>query len=67
LTFGGLTHDVVTHDGLAVADPSVHAWVLDHRTRALVVMRTGTWAGSNVVLLPVLVVSAALLRRSRHS
>ena len=67
-TFAGLTHDVVTHDGLAVADPSVHAWVLGHRAGWLtVVMRTGTWVGSNVVLLPVLVVSAALLRRSRHS
>ena len=67
-TFAGLTHDVIAHEGLASADATVHAWVLGHRTGWLdLAMRTGTWAGSNLVLLPVLVVSVALLRRSRHS
>lgn len=67
-TFGGITQDVVAHDELALRDPSVHAWVLDHRTGWLdPVMQTVTWAGSNVVLLPALVAAVALLRRWRGS
>jgi undecaprenyl-diphosphatase len=65
-TFAGLTQDVASHEGLASADPRVHAWVLAHRTGWLdTLMRTVTWAGSTVVLVPVLVASAVLLRRAR--
>jgi len=67
-TFTGLTQDVASHEGLALADPRVHAWVLAHRTDWLdTVMRVVTWAGSNAVLGPVLVVAAVLLRRARGS
>ena len=61
-TFAGTTQDVVAHEGLAVADPRVHAWVLAHRTRPLdVVFRLVTHLGSNVVIVPVLVLAVAWL------
>jgi membrane protein DedA with SNARE-associated domain/membrane-associated phospholipid phosphatase len=67
-TFGGLTEDVVAHDGLALSDPTVHSWVLAHRTHSLdLVMKTVTWAGSNVVLVPALVLAGLLLRKLRGS
>jgi membrane protein DedA with SNARE-associated domain/membrane-associated phospholipid phosphatase len=67
-TFAGLTQDVASHEGLALADPRVHAWVLAHRTDWLdTVMRTVTWAGSTMILLPVLVLSTVLQRRARGS
>ena len=65
-TFGGLTEDVVAGDGLASVDGSVHRWVVGHRTGWLdALMRAVTWCGSNVVLVPVLVVIAVLLWRRR--
>jgi membrane protein DedA with SNARE-associated domain/membrane-associated phospholipid phosphatase len=67
-TFAGLTQDVTSHEGLALADPRVHTWVLAHRTDWLdTVMRTVTWAGSTMILLPVLVLSTVLQRRARGS
>lgn len=67
-TFGGLTQDVTAHEGLALSDPSVHAWVLAHRTGWLnAVMKAVTWVGSNTVLVPALVVAVLLLRRLRGS
>ncbi len=67
-TFGGLTQDVVAHDELALHDPAVHTWMLQHRTGWLdPVMKTVTWAGSNLVIVPALVLAVVLLRRLRGS
>lgn len=67
-TFLGLTQDVVSHDELALLDPRVHAWVLQHRSawgdRTLELV---TRLGSNLVLVPVLVATAIVLRRTRGS
>jgi len=64
--FTGLTQDVVAHDETALLDPRMLHWVLAHRTAWLTtVMKTVTWLGSNVVIVPVLLLVAAfyLLRR----
>jgi undecaprenyl-diphosphatase len=66
--FGGLTQDVVAHEGLARSDASVHAWALAHRTGWLdAVMRTATWAGSSVVLVPAVVLVGVLWWRAHRS
>lgn len=66
--FLGVTQDVVDRDGLALADPRAHAWVLEHRTSWLdQLMRAVTWLGSSAVLVPVLVLAAAALGRSSRS
>ena len=66
-TFGGLTEDVAARDGLASVDLSVHDWVVGHRVGWLdTVMRTVTWGGSNVVLVPALVLVGLLLWRRRR-
>jgi undecaprenyl-diphosphatase len=66
-TFGGLTEDVVAGDGLASADRSVHTWVVAHRVGWLnPVMRTVTWGGSNLVLVPAILLTALLLWRRRR-
>ena len=54
LAFGGLAWDVVGHHGLALTDPRVTAWVVAHRTGGLTaVLRTVTWLGSSVVIIPL--------------
>ena len=54
LAFGGLAWDVVGHHGLALTDPRVTAWVVARRTGWLTaVLRTVTWLGSSVVIIPV--------------
>ena len=56
--FGAMARDVLAHREFALHDPTVEAWVVAHRTAWLTgVLRTLTWLGSNVVLVPV----AALL------
>lgn len=66
--FVALTEDVVVPDGLAAQDPTVHAWAMSQRTGLLTaVMKPATWLGSNLVLVPVLVVVVVLLTRARRS
>ncbi|MGN6132532.1 MAG: bifunctional DedA family/phosphatase PAP2 family protein [Nocardioidaceae bacterium] len=64
----GLTQDVLAHEELAVFDHRAHAWLLVHRPAWLdPVMRAATYLGQNVVLLPVLLVSALLFVRVRRT
>nr|WP_238345250.1 bifunctional DedA family/phosphatase PAP2 family protein [Actinopolymorpha cephalotaxi] len=66
--FLGVSQDVLAHEEFATIDPTVHAWVLHHRTAWLNdVLRIVTWLGSNTVLLPGLLVAAIVLVRVRHS
>lgn len=66
--FLGLTQDVVAREELSLLDPRVHAWVLAHRLGwATDVFGVVTWAGSNALIIPVLVVAIVLACRSRHS
>lgn len=66
--FLGITQDVVAREELALLDPRIHAWVLDHRLVWLDhVMEVVTWLGSNAVLIPVLLLSGLALRRLRGS
>lgn len=67
-TLLGITQDVAAHEELARFDPQVHAWVVAHRTGwATPVMQAATWLGSNVLLVPVLLVTAAVTGRARRS
>jgi membrane-associated phospholipid phosphatase len=60
--FGGLTQDVVGHDEMALIDPRVLHWVVDHRTSWLtLVMKTATWLGSSVLIVPLVVLVGAFL------
>jgi membrane protein DedA with SNARE-associated domain/membrane-associated PAP2 superfamily phosphatase len=55
--FGGLTQDVVGHDETALFDPRALQWVAAHRTTWLTtLMKTVTYLGANVVIVPVLLV-----------
>jgi len=67
-TFLGVTQDVVAREELVLLDPRVHGWVLAHQlgwsTR---VWQAVTWAGSNAVVVPLLVIAAILACRSRRS
>jgi undecaprenyl-diphosphatase len=66
--FLGVTQDVVAHEELARLDPTVTAWLLDHRTAWLTgFFRVTTWLGSSAVTVPVLAGAAVLLARARHS
>jgi undecaprenyl-diphosphatase len=66
--FFGITQDVVAHEELARLDPTVHAWVVAHRTAVLNgFFGAVTWLGSSAVTLPVLAVAAVLLARARRS
>lgn len=57
VVFGGLTGDVVGHDGAALLDPHVTAWVVAHRSGWLtIVMRIVTWLGSTAVIIPLAVI-----------
>jgi undecaprenyl-diphosphatase len=64
--FGGVTQDILYHDDTALLDPRVLNWILAHRTDwATNVMRSVTWLGSAVLIVPVLLVVGGvyLLRR----
>ncbi len=65
--FGGLTQDVLGHDGSALFDPRVTAIVVAHRTPVLTFpLRTLTWLGSDLVIVPVgLFVGGFFLLRKR--
>ncbi|HTG46830.1 MAG TPA: bifunctional DedA family/phosphatase PAP2 family protein [Actinomycetota bacterium] len=65
--FGGLTQDVVANDDAALRDPGITSWIVAHRVAWLTgVMRSVTWAGSVVVLIPLaLVVGLTVLRSAR--
>ncbi len=50
--FGGLTQDVVAHDEVARADPTVTAFIIAHRTGWVTdVLSVLTWLGSSVILI----------------
>src|SRR5919201_673190 len=65
--FGGLTQDVVAHDELARIDPRFESYVVAHRAAwATGVMKSVTWLGSNVMLIPlVLAVGGYFVLRRR--
>ena len=68
LAFGAVTRDVVGHDGMAVHDPHVTAWMVAHRTEWLTdFLRVITWLGSTAVIVPlgVIVGGFFVLRRRR--
>ena len=65
--FGGLTQDVVAHDDLARVDPHFESFVVTHRAAWTTgLMKSVTWLGSSVVLIPlVLVMGGYFVLRSR--
>jgi membrane protein DedA with SNARE-associated domain/membrane-associated phospholipid phosphatase len=66
--FLGITQDAVADDELATQDPHIQAWVLGHRTHALdVFFKAVTHLGSNLVLVPLLVVVIAVLTWRRRT
>jgi membrane-associated phospholipid phosphatase len=68
LAFGVVARDVAGHDGMAVHDPHVTAWMVAHRTEWLTsVLRVITWLGSTAVIIPlgVIVGGFFVLRRRR--
>ena len=68
LAFGAVTQDVAGHDGMAVHDPHVTAWMVAHRAGWLTsVLRVITWLGSTAVIVPLGVIAGVffVLRRRR--
>src|SRR5262249_48094059 len=60
--FAGLTQDVVGHDEMALFDPRAKQWIVAVRTEWLTgAMRSVTWLGSTAVIVPALVLTAAVL------
>jgi undecaprenyl-diphosphatase len=60
--FGGLTQDVVANEEAVRLDPGILRFAVAHRERWLTeVMRTVTWFGSAVVLVPMLIALAGWL------
>jgi undecaprenyl-diphosphatase len=60
--FAGLTQDVVGHDEMALFDPRAEQWVVAVRTVWLTgAMRLATWLGSTAIIVPTLVLVAAVL------
>jgi undecaprenyl-diphosphatase len=67
-TFLGITEDVASHDELAAEDPRVRAWVIAHRTHLLdLAFQYLTHLGSNLVLVPLLVIVVGVLAWRRRS
>jgi len=65
--FGAITQDVVAHEETALRDPHVAAWVAVHRTGWLAaVAKAVTWLGSDAVIVPLLVLAAAVLVTTRR-
>jgi membrane-associated phospholipid phosphatase len=68
LAFGAVTQEVAGHDGMAVDDPRVTAWLVAHRAGWLTsVLRVITWLGSTAVIIPLGVIVGVffVLRRRR--
>ena len=68
LAFGAVTRDMVGHDGMAVHDPHVTAWMVAHRTGWLTsVLSVVTWLGSTAVIIPLGMIAGGffVLRRRR--
>ena len=68
LAFGAITQDVAGHDGMAVHDPRVTAWMVAHRAEWLTsILSVATWLGSTAVIIPlgVIVGGFFVLRRRR--
>ena len=68
VAFGAVTRDVAGHNGMAVHDPHVTAWMVAHRAGWLTsVLRVVTWLGSTAVIIPlgVIVGGFFVLRRRR--
>ena len=68
LAFGAITQEVAGHDGMAVHDPRVTAWMVAHRAGWLTsVLRVVTWLGSTAVIVPLGVIVGVffVLRRRR--
>jgi undecaprenyl-diphosphatase len=60
--FAGLTQDVVGHDEMALFDPRAEQWLVAVRTAWLTdAMKSVTWLGSTAVIVPALVLVAAVL------
>ncbi len=60
--FAGLTQDVVGHDEMALFDPRAERWIVAVRTAWLTgAMKSVTWLGSTAVIVPALVLMAAVL------
>src|SRR5439155_3026421 len=56
--FGGLTQDVVAHDELARMDPRFESFVVAHRADwETGLMKSVTWLGSTVVLIPLVLIA----------
>ena len=65
--FGGITQDVVAHEETALRDPHVAAWVTAHRTGWLTaVAKAVTWLGSDIVIIALLGLAAAVLVTTRR-
>jgi len=65
--FGVITYDVAGHHGVALLDPRVTAWVVDHRSGWLTgVMEVITWLGSAAVIVPMALITGILLVRRRR-
>jgi undecaprenyl-diphosphatase len=68
LAFGAITQQVAGHDGMAVHDPRVTAWMVAHRAGWLTsLLRVITWLGSTAVIIPLAVIVGGffVLRRRR--
>jgi membrane protein DedA with SNARE-associated domain/membrane-associated phospholipid phosphatase len=60
--FVGLTQDVIAHEEAVLSDPGVTRFVVDHRVGWLTALMEGvTWLGSNVVLIPLVVMVGGYL------
>jgi undecaprenyl-diphosphatase len=65
--FGGLMQDVIGNDETVLWDPQVAAFVAAHRTAWLSsAMHIVTWLGSTLVIIPLLMVVAAVLVARGH-
>jgi membrane protein DedA with SNARE-associated domain/membrane-associated phospholipid phosphatase len=65
--FGAITQDVVAREETALRDPHIAAWVAAHRTGWLTAAaKAVTWLGSDIVLIPLLVLAAAVLVAARR-
>src|SRR6266568_1395449 len=64
--FGAITQDVIAREETALRDPHVAAWVAAHRAGWLTaIAKAVTWLGSDAVIVPLLVLAAALLVAAR--
>ena len=67
VAFGVVARDVVGHDGMAVHDPRVTAWMVAHRTGWLTsILRVVTWLGSAAVIVPLGVIAGGFFVLGRR-